>query len=178
MSASSSLPRIRPSQQLVRFAGVGLVSTALHLGLFAALVRGGAPSQLANGVALVIATVCNTALNRAWTFEVSGRRNMVSQHGQALVIFAITYAATTVALAALGALVPDAGTAVQTVVVAGANVLSTAARFVAMRRWIFRVPVAPAALGEPASAALSRPTDRHDPAYAIDGVLESPHDVC
>ena len=162
--------RIRLSQQIIRFAGVGLLSTALHLGLFAALVRGGAPSQLANGVALVIATVCNTALNRAWTFGVSGRRRLVSQHGQALVIFAITYAATTVALAVLGALVPGAGTAVQTAVVAAANVLSTGARFVAMRRWIFRVPA------EPASAELSGPTDRHDPAYVIDGVLESPHD--
>ena len=29
------------SQQVVRFAGVGVLSTALHLGLFAALVRGG-----------------------------------------------------------------------------------------------------------------------------------------
>src|SRR6476646_7842811 len=112
MTDSTSQSRARLSQQVIRFAGVGVVSTALHLGLFAALVRGGAPSQLANGVALVIATVVNTALNRAWTFGVSGRRRLVSQHGQALVIFAITYAATTVALAVLGALVPGAGTAV------------------------------------------------------------------
>ncbi len=75
----------------------------------------------------------------------------------------------------LGALVPDAGTAVQTVVVAAANVLSTAARFVAMRRWIFRAPADVAPASRP-RAALSGPTDRHDPAYAIDGVLESPHD--
>ena len=58
----------------------------------------------------------------------------------------------------------------QTAVVAAANVLSTGARFVAMRRWIFRVPA------EPARPALSGPTDRHDPAYVVDGVLESPHD--
>ena len=153
-------PRIQLSQQVIRFAGVGLVTTALHLGLFAALVRDGAPSQLANGVALVIATVVNTGLNRAWTFGVSGRRNLVTHHGQALVIFAITYAATTVALAVLGALVPSAGTLAQTLVLAVANVLSTAVRFVAMRRWIFPTP------GEP--------TDRHDPAYASSGVLESP----
>jgi len=134
--------RIRLSQQIIRFAGVGLLSTALHLGLFAALVRGGAPSQAANGVALVLATLFNTALNRAWTFGVTGRRKLVSHHSQALVIFAITYAATTVALAVLGALAPDAGTLAQTVVVAVANVLSTGARFVAMRRWIFRSPSA------------------------------------
>jgi putative flippase GtrA len=62
---------------------------------------------------------------------------MVSHHGQALVVFGITYAATTVSLALLGVLAPDAGTLVQTAVVAVANVLSTAVRFVAMRRWIF-----------------------------------------
>jgi putative flippase GtrA len=138
MSLRTSTSGSLLSQQLIRFAGVGVLSTALHLGLFAAAVQGGAPSQLANGAALVVATVVNTALNRAWTFGVSGRRNLVSHHGQALVIFVITYAATTVALAVLGALAPTAGTLVQTVVVAAANVLSTAVRFVAMRRWIFR----------------------------------------
>ena len=169
MSASTSVPRVRLSQQLIRFAGVGVVSTALHLGLFAALVRGGAPSQLANGVALVIATVLNTGLNRAWTFGVSGRRNLVAHHGQALVIFGITYAATTVALAVLGAVAPDAGTLVQTLVVAVANVLSTAARFVAMRRWIFRTPASP----DDTTVTPVGPTDRHDPAYSEGGVLES-----
>jgi putative flippase GtrA len=132
--------RARLSQQVIRFAGVGVLSTALHLGLFAALVRGGMGSQVANGVALVIATVFNTGLNRAWTFGVTGRHGLVSHHGQALVIFAITYAATTLALGLLGVLAPSAGTLAQTVVVAVANVLSTAVRFVAMQRWIFRHP--------------------------------------
>jgi putative flippase GtrA len=131
-------PRNRLSQQVVRFAGVGVLSTVLHLGLFAALVRGGVGSILANGLALVVATVVNTALNRTWTFGVTGRRRLVTHHGQALVVFGITYAATTAALAALAAVSPGAGTQVQTLVVAVANVLSTAARFVAMHRWIFR----------------------------------------
>jgi putative flippase GtrA len=170
MSAPTSVSRAHLSQQVIRFAGVGVLSTALHLGLFAALVRGGAPSQPANGVALVIATIVNTGLNRAWTFGVSGRRNLVAHHGQALVIFAITYAATTVALAVLGAVAPGAGTLVQTLVVAVANVLSTAARFVAMRRWIFRSPAA----GDDPVAAPGGQTDSHDPAYASGGVLESP----
>jgi putative flippase GtrA len=136
-STSASATRNCLAQQVVRFAGVGVVSTVLHLGLFALLVRGGMASLLANGLALVLATLVNTALNRAWTFGVRGRRRMVSHHGQALVVFGITYAATTVALALLAVLAPDAGTLVQTAVVAVANVLSTAVRFVAMRRWIF-----------------------------------------
>ena len=137
-AVASPVARIRLSQQVVRFAGVGVLSTALHLGLFAGLVHAGLGSQVANGPALVVATVFNTAVNRAWTFGVTGRQRMVSQHGQALVIFAITSAATSLALAVLARVAPDSGTAVQTAVVAAANVLSTAVRFVAMRRWIFR----------------------------------------
>lgn len=161
-------PRIQLSQQVIRFAGVGLVTTALHLGLFAALVRGGAGSQLANGIALVIATLANTGINRAWTFGISGRKRLAIHHGQALVIFAITYAATTLALALLGVVAPGASTMVQTGVVLLANVLSTAARFVAMRSWIFVEPT-PAAATEP--VILEGPTDRHDAAYGDESVL-------
>ncbi|WP_404389204.1 GtrA family protein [Humibacillus xanthopallidus] len=170
-------PRIQLSQQVIRFAGVGLVTTALHLGLFAALVRGGVGSQLANGVALVVATLVNTGINRAWTFGVSGRRRLAIHHGQALVIFAITYAATTLALALLGVVAPGASTMVQTGVVLVANVVSTAARFVAMRSWIFTEPGA--ALAETTAGANSAPatvpgpTDRHDPAYGDARVLGS-----
>jgi putative flippase GtrA len=170
-------PRIQLSQQVIRFAGVGLVTTALHLGLFAALVRGGLGSQLANGVALVVATLVNTGINRAWTFGISGRRRLAIHHGQALVIFAITYAATTLALALLGVVAPGASTLVQTGVVLLANVLSTAARFVAMRSWIFTEPVAAAAetgsVATAAPAAVHGPTDRHDPAYGDARVLGS-----
>jgi putative flippase GtrA len=124
--------------QVIRFAGVGVVSTVLHLGLFAAFVDAGLPSQLANGLSLVLATIVNTALNRWWTFGISGRQRLVTHHGQALVIFAITWVASTAALWLLAALHPGASTATQTLVVAVANALSTAIRFVAMRFWIFR----------------------------------------
>ncbi len=139
------------SQKVVRFAGVGALSTVVHLGLFAVLVDVGLWSQVANGLALVVATVGNTALNRAWTFGVTGRERLVAHHGQALVIFAITWVATTAALWALGHGWPGASTAVQTGVVALANVLSTAVRFVAMQRWIFgpSVVVVPGGSGAP-----------------------------
>lgn len=143
-TAAPPVARIRLSRQVIRFAGVGVLSTVLHLGLFAGLEHAGLGAQVANGVALVVATVFNTAVNRAWTFGVTGRERMVSHHGQALVIFAITYAASSLALAVLGRVAPDSGTVVQTGVVAVANVLSTAVRFFAMKRWIFR-PAEPAA---------------------------------
>lgn len=123
--------------QVIRFAGVGVMSTIVHLGLFAALLSTGVVSQPANGLALVIATVANTAANRRWTFGISGRERVVAHHGQALLIFAITWLATSIALWSLATLVPGAGTTAQTLVVAVANAVSTVARFVAMRVWIF-----------------------------------------
>jgi putative flippase GtrA len=116
------------------------VSTVLHLGLFAALVWGGLASQLANGSALVVATLFNTAANRSWTFGVTGRNRVVTHHGQALLIFGITYAATALALALLDGVAPDASALAQTAVIAVANVLSTVVRFVAMKCWIFTPP--------------------------------------
>jgi putative flippase GtrA len=130
-------------RQVIRFAGVGVVSTVLHLGLFAILVGAGMSSQLANGLSLVVGTLANTAANRSWTFGVTGRERVVTHHGQALVVFAITWAATSVALSLLAALAPGTGAVGQTVVVAMANAVSTVARFVAMRSWIFRSDPAP-----------------------------------
>ncbi len=139
------------SQQVLRFAGIGVVSTVLHLGLFAALAVGGLAAQLANGTSLVLATIFNTAANRAWTFGITGRRRVVTHHGQALLIFAITYVATTVALALLNKAAPDAGALAQTAVLALANVLSTVVRFVAMKRWIFNPrPTQGSSVPEPA----------------------------
>ena len=97
-------------------------------------------SQLSNGSALVIATLFNTAANRSWTFGVTGRHRVVTHHGQALVIFGITYAATTLALALLDGVAPNASAFAQTAVLAVANLLSTVVRFVAMKRWIFTTP--------------------------------------
>lgn len=124
--------------QVIRFAGVGVVSTVVHLGLFAVMAHAGWPSLVANAVALALATLLNTALNRRWTFGVSGRERLATHHGQALLIFAITWVATSLALALLGVVAPNASPMVQTMVVAVANVASTALRFLAMRRWIFR----------------------------------------
>lgn len=145
-------------RQLVRFAAVGLVSTAVHLGLFASLATAGVASQLANGTALVVATIGNTAANRWWTFGVVGRHRLVTHHGQALLIFAITWVASTAALAVLQAVHPGASTTSQTAVVAVANIASTVLRFVAMRSWIFRGRPAPPA--PPTSAATPRDLSR------------------
>jgi putative flippase GtrA len=124
-------------RQVSRFAAVGVVSTVIHLGLFAWLASVLTSTQAANLVALLVATVGNTALNRRWTFGVRGAGRLRSQV-QGLAVFAITWLMTAGALALLHAGVATPSTALATVVVGAATAVSTAVRFVAMRSWIFR----------------------------------------
>jgi putative flippase GtrA len=121
--------------QIGRFAAVGIASTLVHLGLFAALHVAWA-SQLANLVALAIATVVNTALNRRWTFHVTGGGTWRHQV-QSLVVFLLTWGATSGGLALLDLLWATAGTPVKVFALAAATGVSTVARFLAMRFWIF-----------------------------------------
>jgi putative flippase GtrA len=123
--------------QLARFAAIGAASTALHLGLLALLT---APlgTQPANLVGLVVSTVGNTAANRLWTFQVRGRDQLARQHLQALVVFALTWACSSLALELLAVAWPHASTVTTVAVVGAANAVSTVARFAAMRSWIFR----------------------------------------
>ena len=139
------------TDQLVRFAGVGVVSTVLHLGLFALLRLGVESAQAANLLALTLATVANTAMNRRWTFGVRGRERAARQQAQALVVFGLTLLTTSGSLGVLGVWAPGAPAWLQTGVLALATAVSTVVRFVAMRRWIFRDPRS--AGSEPASTA-------------------------
>ena len=139
------------TDQLVRFAGVGVVSTVLHLGLFALLRLGVESAQTANLLALTLATVANTAMNRRWTFGVRGRERAARQQAQALVVFGLTLLTTSGSLGVLGVWAPGAPAWLQTGVLALATAVSTVVRFVAMRRWIFRDPRS--AGSEPASTA-------------------------
>ncbi len=133
-------------RQAARFAGVGALSTLLHLGLFALLATGLASVQLANTAALVIATVFNTWANRRWTFGVRGRARAVQHQLQALTVFGITWAMSSVGLALLNMVASAPPTWVQTTVIAVANVVSTALRFLAMKSWIFAGPTAHSAV--------------------------------
>jgi putative flippase GtrA len=129
--------RLSAWHQLTRFAAVGVASTVVHLGLFAALAPAVGSTQTANLVALLVATVANTALNRRWTFGVHGS-GLVRHQLQGLSIFALTWLLTAGALAMLHAVVSAPSTALATLVVASATAASTGLRFIAMRSWMFR----------------------------------------
>ena len=126
------------SGQLARFAGVGVVSTVVHLGLFTLLRPALESAQTANLLALLVATVANTAMNRRWTFGLRGREQATRQHLLGLGVFALTLLMTSGSLGLLHLWQPQAPTWLQTAVLAGGAACSTLVRFVAMRLWIFR----------------------------------------
>ena len=135
-------------QQARRLAAGGMLCTVLHLGLFAALVHPVGSTQAANLVALLLATLVNTGLNRRWTFGVQGPGRLRHQ-AQGLVVFGLTWAMTAGALGLLHLVDAQPSTTVATAVLGVATGLSTLVRFVAMRSWMFRPAGIPAPPGGP-----------------------------
>jgi putative flippase GtrA len=131
---ASTTGRLR---ELGTFASIGVASTVLHLGLFAALRSFVGTPQLANAAALLTATVFNTAANRRLTFGVTGRKGAVRQQVQGLIVFAVTLGFSSGALALLHAMSSHPGRWVETVVVAVATLAATLVKYLAMRRWMF-----------------------------------------
>jgi putative flippase GtrA len=139
-------------QQVRRFAAVGAVTTVVHLGMFAGLRGPLGSAQAANLVALLVATLLNTSLNRRWTFGVQG--SGAARHQlQGLAIFGVTWLMTAGALGLLHAFVAAPTTAVATAAVAAATAASTIVRFVAMRSWMFRRPQSWLTTNVPASSS-------------------------
>lgn len=123
--------------QLIRFGLIGVASTIAHAGLFLAL-RPALGSQIGNFTALLICAVLNTAANRRFTFGVRGRNGLAGHHGQALVLFLVTWAMTGAALAVFARTSPESGAVAEATVILLANGVATLIRFTVLRRWIFR----------------------------------------
>ena len=122
--------------QLIRFLGIGVLSTVAYSLLFV-LLRPAVGSQAANLISLATTAVGNTALNRALTFGVRGQEGVIRHQAQGLAVFAAALALTSGSLALLHALWPTAPTWFVLGALAAANLLATVGRFVAFRQWIF-----------------------------------------
>ncbi len=123
-------------RQVVRFAAVGVVSTAAYVVLFM-LMQGWAGAQAANLIALLLTATGNTAANRRFTFGVGGRSAVGRHHIEGLIVFAIALAITSGSLSVLHAVVAQPHHLVELTVLVLANLLATAVRFVLLRGWVF-----------------------------------------
>jgi putative flippase GtrA len=127
--------------------GVGLLSTIAYALLFLAL-GGPVGAAGANAVALAVTAVGNTAANRRLTFGVRGRTGLVRQHVAGFVVFVLTLALTSGAVAVLHGLVASAPRALELAVLIAASTAATVTRYVALRSWAFararRTPPPPA----------------------------------
>jgi putative flippase GtrA len=128
-------------RQLVRFAAIGLCSTAAYLLLFL-LAHPALGAQGANLLALLVTALANTAANRRLTFGVAGRQHYGRHQLQGLAVFVLGLALTSGSLAVLHAAQPTPHRAVEPAVLIAANLAATVLRFGLLRVWVFRVRTA------------------------------------
>jgi putative flippase GtrA len=124
--------------QVVRFAAIGVASTLAWAGLYTLLRRAGLGSVAANGLALVVTTIGNTAANRRLTFGVTGRDRLARDHGAGLVAFGLAIGLTTAAATLLARLAPGSSRPVELAVLALANLSATMVRFAILRSSVGR----------------------------------------
>ncbi|HET9614749.1 MAG TPA: GtrA family protein [Candidatus Limnocylindrales bacterium] len=119
------------------FGAIGVVSTIAWAVLYV-ILRGALAPTAANGIALVVTAIGNTAANRRLTFGVRGRDGLTRDHGAGLLAFGLALALTSGAAAALPLLAPHASRFVELAVLTAANAVATAGRFVVLRASIGR----------------------------------------
>ena len=129
----SEVPQNRGPGQVLRFIAVGIGSTALFAALYL-IARTFLDPVAANVVALLLATAANTAVNRGFTFGISGRDGWLLHQAKGYAVLAVALVITT----ATAALLPvGTSRAVELAALTAANLFATLVRFVLFRSWIF-----------------------------------------
>ncbi|HKH17177.1 MAG TPA: glycosyltransferase [Solirubrobacteraceae bacterium] len=128
--------RLTAGSQLARFACVGVLSTIAYGLLFLAL-RSPLGAGAANGLALAVTAVANTAANRRLTFRLRGRTGLLRQHALGAVVYLLTLSLTSSALVILHGIDASPPRALELAVLVAASTAATITRFVALRSWVF-----------------------------------------
>ena len=124
------------ADDLLRFAGVGAISTVAYVALFAALAPS-LGSYLANAVAIGVCSLGNTAAHRGMAGTARHGLDRWHRSGTAAALFGVSLAFTTAALAATRA-AGLTSLAPQVCAVALANLAAAVVRFGILRTWVFR----------------------------------------
>jgi glycosyltransferase involved in cell wall biosynthesis len=152
-SSASTTPAISQvtADQLLRFAGVGVISTLGYLFLFIAW-RPIAGDFGSNALALAICTLFNTAVHRELARSLHGPRHRGRFVILSAGLFAISLVLTSVGLLAAHA-VAGSSLPMALIAVTVANAVAAVLRFAILRAWVFRPdPPVPAGLaGEQAA---------------------------
>jgi glycosyltransferase involved in cell wall biosynthesis len=133
--------RLLAAGPVARFLGIGVVSTLAYAVLFV-LLHPLLGADGANAAALALTAVGNTAANRRLTFGVRGREGLVRHHLRGALVFVLTLALTTGALAVLHALDGAPPRWLELGVLVAATLTATVTRYVALRTWVFLAPTA------------------------------------
>ena len=128
--------RLAAAGPVVRFMGVGVLSTIAYAALYL-LLRGALGAGGANAVALALTAVANTAANRRLTFGVRGRAGLLRHHARGALVYGLTLGLTSLALASLQRIDPAPAPAVELAVLVAAGAAATITRYVALRTWVF-----------------------------------------
>jgi len=148
--------RLWAASPVVRFMGIGIVST-LAYGLLLVALRSPLGVQAANAAALAVTAVANTQANRRLTFGIVGRPRLLRHHVMAFVVFVLTLAITTESLVVLHALDHAPGRALETAVLVVASATATVTRYVGLKTWVFanrrRAAASSVACSEPATSS-------------------------
>jgi glycosyltransferase involved in cell wall biosynthesis len=134
------------ADELLRFAGVGILSTVGYLFLFVAWRPVLGPLS-ANAMAMAIATLFNTAVHRELSQDRDGRTRRGHMIAVAAGLYVVSLALTTVALLVAGWVAPGA-LLLELGALVAANALAATVRFSVLRAWIFRPRLTPAPLME------------------------------
>jgi len=134
----SDAPRQPAADQLMRFAGVGAISTLGYLFLFIAW-RPLAGAYGANALALAICTLFNTAVHR----ELAGRARA---HGTRMVVAALSLFGLSISLTSLALLasrsILSSSLPLELLAVTVASAIAAVLRFAVLRGWVFRPAIA------------------------------------
>ncbi|MDO8186864.1 glycosyltransferase [Conexibacter sp. JD483] len=130
--------RLLLASPVVRFMSVGVGSTLAYALLFLLLSSGLAlGAAAANLIALGTTAVANTAANRRWTFNIRGRAERLRQYALGVVVFALTLALTSGALAVLHGVDHAPARWLELTVLVLASLAATVTRYVALKSWVF-----------------------------------------